>query len=388
MDPVIREIQLKNLLSFGPDTPPLELKPLNVLIGPNGSGKSNLLEAIGLLRAAPKDLSAPVKETGGLRDWLWQGERNATATIEASINCYYPHHVHGNSLQHVISFRGFGQWFEVTRELIEERRSHDGRHFRYENNGRSVDLETSTGQKRSFPREGLKPEQSILSQIKDPELYPTLSILSHVYSQFRFYREWSFGRSTPPRLPQKADLPSEYLSETCDNLAHVLNAIRPTGKNMLLEALSALYPGIKDFNVQFPGGWVQLFLEENNFNIPATRLSDGTLRYLCLLAILCHPEPPPLVCIEEPELGLHPDVLSTLARLMIDASQRCQLIVTTHSDLLVDKLTEIPDSVIVCEKHNGASIMKRLDQERLQVWLEKYSLGQLWLRGDLGGTRW
>ncbi|HUW31405.1 MAG TPA: AAA family ATPase, partial [Planctomycetota bacterium] len=152
--------------------------------------------------------------------------------------------------------------------------------------------------------------------------------------------------------------------------------------------LSALYPGIEDFNVQFPVGWVQLFLEENSFSIPATRLSDGTLRYLCLLAILCHPEPPPLVCIEEPELGLHPDVLSTLARLLIDASHRCQLIVTTHSDVLVDKFTEIPECVIVCEKHKGSTVMNRLDQERLHVWLEKYSLGQLWLQGELGGTRW
>ena len=156
----------------------------------------------------------------------------------------------------------------------------------------------------------------------------------------------------------------------------------------MLEELSALYPGIGDFNVQFPAGWVQLFLEERKFSIPATRLSDGTLRYLCLLAILCHPDPPPLVCIEEPELGLHPDVLPTLAKLLVKASQRCQLIVTTHSDVLVDELTDTPESVIVCEKHNGSTVMKRLDPEALEVWLEKYTLGQLWTSGEIGGTRW
>jgi predicted ATPase len=74
---------------------------------------------------------------------------------------------------------------------------------------------------------------------------------------------------------------------------------------------------------------------------------------LCLLAILCDPEPPPLVCIEEPELGLHPDILPKLADLLVSASERTQLIVTTHSSLLVDAMTDRPESIVVCEKHQG-----------------------------------
>ena len=122
--------------------------------------------------------------------------------------------------------------------------------------------------------------------------------------------------------------------------------------------------------------------------VPATRLSDGTLRYLSLLTILCHPNPPPLVCIEEPELGLHPDILPGLADLIRDASERCQLIVTTRSEVLVDKLTETPESVVVCEKHAGKTEMQRLDRDELSDWLKKYSLGDLWTKGGLGGTRW
>ena len=122
--------------------------------------------------------------------------------------------------------------------------------------------------------------------------------------------------------------------------------------------------------------------------MPATRLSDGTLRYLCLLAILCDPDPPPVICIEEPELGLHPDILPKLADLLIEASQRTQLIVTTHSDILVDAMTDRPEAVVVCEKHNGCTRMRRLGKDKLAVWLEQYRLGQLWLKGELGGTRW
>jgi predicted ATPase len=95
-----------------------------------------------------------------------------------------------------------------------------------------------------------------------------------------------------------------------------------------------------------------------------------------------------LVCIEEPELGLHPDILPTVAELLIDASHRMQLIVTTQSDILVDALTETPEAILVCEKHDGSTTMKRLKKEDLSAWLEKYALGELWRMGEIGGKRW
>ena len=107
-----------------------------------------------------------------------------------------------------------------------------------------------------------------------------------------------------------------------------------------------------------------------------------------MLTILCHPNPPPLVCLEEPELGLHPDILPKLVELLRSASTRCQLIVTTHSDVIVDELTDSPESVVVCEKHNGATSCKRLDAGELGHWLENYRLADLWSSGELGGNRW
>ena len=75
----MHRIKLQNILSFGPDAQELQLDPLNVLIGPNGSGKSNLIEAIGLLRAAPRDLTVPVVEGGGVGNWIWRGEPEASS---------------------------------------------------------------------------------------------------------------------------------------------------------------------------------------------------------------------------------------------------------------------------------------------------------------------
>jgi predicted ATPase len=349
-------------------------------------------------------LSTPVKEVGGVRDWLWKGASNPVASLEVMVE-----NPRGKMpLRHVLSFTEHGSRFELIEERIENERPFPGKNvpyffYRFQNGypvlkenpsedakpAKDVTPHTQeSGDERELKRETLNPEQSILSQVKDPERYRVLAHLDSSYSRIAIYREWSFGRYTPPRQEQKADLLTDSLMTTCENLALVLNKIRPKGRKRLLEALKALYPEIQDFNVQVEAGRVQLFLEEGNYSIPATRLSDGTLRYLCMLAILCHPDPAPLVCVEEPELGLHPDVLPELARLLVEASEKTQLIVTTHSDILVDAMTERPESVVICEKHDGQTKMTRLKKDDLAAWLDKYRLGQLWTKGQLGGTRW
>jgi predicted ATPase len=244
------------------------------------------------------------------------------------------------------------------------------------------------GALRRFPQQDLF--ESILSQLKDPEQYPELMSLSLAYTGIRLYREWPFGRSSVFRAPQPADLPSDSLEEDFSNLGLFLNHLRgnPKVKSTIIEHLRGLYVGIDDFDVRVKGGGVELFLTEGDFVVPARRLSDGTLRYLCLLAILCDPEPPPLICIEEPELGLHPDMLPKLADLLVEASSRTQLVVTTHSDILVDAMTERPECVVVFEKRDGQTHMHRLDRDELKQWLDQYRLGQLWTSGQIGGTRW
>ena len=387
---LIHRLRLSNLLSFGPDAEEVELRPLNVLIGPNGSGKSNLIEAISLFKAAPQDLVEPIREGGGIGAWIWKGEAaSQTAQIEAIIE-----NPNGNqALRYALTFAQAGQRFELSDERIENEQAYPDQenpyfYFGYRN-GQPYLNQKGIGQ-RQLLREDVNPEQSILSQRRDPDSYPEITYLGDALRKIRLYREWSFGRSTPPRLPQPADLPNDFLAEDGRNLGLVLNLLRtkPGVKKKLLEALRELNEGIDDFDTLIQGGTVQLFMQEGNISIPATRLSDGTLRYLCLLAIVCHPNPPPLVCIEEPELGLHPDILPPLAKLLLEASERCQLIVTTHSEVLVDALTDSPESILVCEKPKDRTEMRRLERKDLAAWLERYRLGELWRSGELGGNRW
>ena len=164
--------------------------------------------------------------------------------------------------------------------------------------------------------------------------------------------------------------------------------LSPPIKRRLISLLAELAPGFDDLNVVPEGGSLQLYLSEGNRSVAAHRLSDGTLRYLCLLAILLDVDPAPLVVIEEPELGLHPDVLPTLRDLMVAASERTQLVVTTHSTQLADAMTDHANSVLVCEKKNGPSTISRLTQEEIEGLRQHGSLGTLWMGGHLGGTRW
>ncbi|HIO00756.1 MULTISPECIES: AAA family ATPase [Thalassospira] len=387
---MLKSINLTGFLSYGTSSEAIQLRPLNVVVGPNGSGKSNLIEAIELIRSAPKELLTPIRDGGGVRDWLWKGaiKKLPVATIDAVFE--YPKGP--TNLRYVLSFTEVGQRFEILDERIENEKpdaGHEKPYFYYHfENGHGV-LNVK-GNERRLQYEEIDPTASILSQRKDPDQYPELTFLGNNFAKMRLYREWSFGRYTPPRLAQKADLPNDLLEADCSNLGLVLNRLRrePEMKRKLLDALRVLYDGIDDFDVQIEGGTVQVFFHEGRFTIPATRLSDGTLRYLCMLAILCHPNPPPLICIEEPELGLHPDVLPKLAELLKEASNRTQLIVTTHSDVLVDAMSDTPESVLVAEKTDSGTSLTRLNAEKLKPWLEKYRLGQLWTRGEIGGTRW
>lgn len=388
----IQELRLRGLLSFAPDTPPLKMQNLNILVGPNGSGKSNFIEAIGLLRSAAKQLASPMRGAGGggVNEWLWKGQPNGTGVIDAVIG----QQKGPQPLRHWIEFGAVAQRFELVDERIENANADPGFdspffYYRFQNGNPVLSVRDSDS-KRQLERQELATDESILTQRRDPDQYPEMAYLADAYEQVRLYREWSFGRTSIFRAPQAADLPSDRLQEDFSNLGLFLNRLRgiPKVKKQIIAELNNLYSGLDDFDVRVQGGTVEVFLTEGDYVIPASRLSDGTLRFLCLLAILCDPTPPPLICIEEPELGMHPDMLPRIADLLVEASQRTQLVVSTHSDILVDAMTERPEVVVVFEKREGRTVAERLDSDELQVWLKDFRLGQLWTDGQIGGVRW
>ena len=134
------------------------------------------------------------------------------------------------------------------------------------------------------------------------------------------------------------------------------------------EYVQRFFDAFSEVLVYPEGAILQTFLRERGLgptdSISAVGLSDGTLRLLCLLVILLNPAPPPLICIEEPEAGLHPDAIRIVAELLVRASERTQLIVTTHSPALVDALSDRPESIVVCERGLSSSSLTSLSASR------------------------
>ncbi len=405
---LLHSLKLQNILSYGNEGIDIELQPLNVLVGPNGSGKSNLIEALRLLHASTSDITQPIVHGGGINEWLWKGEfreyQRPNALIQSTLNDIYDI-FNEDFLLHNINFNINSNRMHIMSEEISDVRE-DGRAVTmYGNINRIIHINTygyisddATGEKVSkwtnvqLDAAKLKSDQSILAQRNDPDAYPSLASLQYAYQEFRFYTDAPFGRGSAPRQPQSADADASFLAEDYSNLALVLNEMQLNvgAFRRLLENLKLFYERVENIVPRVSYGTVQLYFQERGLQqlVPATRLSDGTLRYLCLLAILCHPSPPSLICIEEPELGMHPDILPTLAKLLIEASQRTQLIITTHSDILLSAFSDIPEAVIVCEHDNNGTSLKRLNKEDLQIWLKDFALGEAWLKGAFGGTRW
>ena len=389
----LESIRLENILSYGPDAKPFPLEPLNVLIGPNGSGKSNLIEALSLLAATPRDLQEPIRAGGGVSNWVWKGDNDAFTTIEVTGCLFNSHPI----LSYQLSFCDFISDFLMVGEKVETIKASDcgvneGQlHYRFSQRRAEILVKGESSVRKLGPDE-INFNQSILSQLKDTRSYPELGVISHIFSGIRFYREWDVSRTGPARWPQRPDDWQEYVLSDGSNLALVLNNLlnQPPVKAQLLERLRDFYPSFSDIVVSVSGGTVQVFFHERGLQhpIPATRLSDGSMRYLCLLAVLCNPDQKGIVCIEEPELGLHPDIIPEVAKLLVEASSRCQLFVTTHSDMLVDALSDTPEAVVVCEKPEASTQLRRLSAEELEPWLAKYGLGDLWTRGHFGGNRW
>ena len=392
---LIQRLGLHGLLSFAPDSDAFDLRTLNVLIGPNGAGKSNVIEALELLRATPTDFATAIRDGGGATEWLWKGQaRQQPATIDVETGYGTPT---GRQLRYRLEFTSVSSRVEVLDEAIEEIAPQPGHenpffYYRFERGRPVINVKeqgpTDSRAQRHLQRDDLLPDQSVLAQRKDPELYPEVTWIGRQFSQIQTFRDWTFGRYAPLRQPQPADLPEDRLLPDSRNLALLLNQIEHKDGRRFNELLKRFFPRFERMSTRVSGGTVQFFLHEKGFSSPIspTRLSDGTIRFVALLATLLSPSPPPLVCIEEPELGLHPDALALIADLLVEASTRMQLLVTTHSDSLVAAMTNQPNTVVACERPGAGTELRRLDPEKLAGWLDEYSLGDLWRMGELGAN--
>ncbi len=200
--PLLKSLLLQGFLSYGPGVEKIDLQALNVMIGPNGSGKSNLVEAISLLRAVPKDLPLPIRQGGGVKDWLWQDGKSKAekARLEVVFGEGRVAPTHRLSVRYWLDFGAQGEKFTVLDERVENELVESGRakpyfYFGYENGRPTLNVKSSNQStiERHLERADIDPEQSILAQRRDPDTYPELSRIADLLRQILIYRSWQFG---------------------------------------------------------------------------------------------------------------------------------------------------------------------------------------------------
>jgi predicted ATPase len=269
--------------------------------------------------------------------------------------------------------------------ILNESLSGDSGQTWFTRTGQSADIGSAKG----YP---VDRAVSVFASYKIPADETPTTKLGSLFGKIRIYREFQTGPRSGSRLGIGTNSSSDYLVEGGDNLALALNELDYRGGlDRVREYLTQFSDRIAGVKVRLDQGIARTYLQERGLMepLPSVRMSDGTLKFLCLLAVLLHPDPPPLVCIEEPELGLHPDAIQIVAQALRDASERMQIIVTTHSEALVNAFSSSPECVLICERDlDGGTQCERLSPDRLKHWLAEYKLGELWRKGEIGGNRW
>ncbi len=383
----------RGLLSFPPDMEPVKLQPLNILIGPNGSGKTNFIEALALLRALPTDFQAAVRAAGGADELLWKGcDTRRSASLEAqcfseffeSIDCVRFYSMNFYS----INFDPF-----IIKEQIMEKSKDDKNPAKTDLYKHDLDKSESfivsgKPEKTHLDKFDISATQSVFSQVKDRNKYPELHRLGQRFGNIALFRDWTFGPHSVARAPRRTDDPSDRLMPDGRNLALVLQEILHRDSRAFDAAMKRFLPRYERLSTRVIGGRIVFYLHEEGLDgaISADRISDGTLRFLAILAAIFAPDPPSLLCIEEPELGLHPDAVALLGELLVEASERMQIVVATHSETLLSAVSGQVESVLVCENDGRGTEMRHLEYDRLKMWLDDYLLGDLWRMGELGGN--
>ena len=366
---------------------------LNVIIGPNGSGKSNLLRALALLqKSAQGELPDEILKAGGIAPLLWDGQVQELSWDLTTDSQSEPAR---QALAYRLSLRRLGgsSAYRVERESLLD--AHTKRHpispvYFDRSPGKSV-LSRDSDDQRNVPEGSVQDEETLLSLLAGPFNGPEILAFSDQLTGWSIYHDIHVDQGATLRQAAVARM-DRRLAADGQNLIPVLHTLY-TGdrefKRSLDDAMRAafsgdyeelVFPPAADQRVQMRVRWRSLKTEQS-----AADLSDGTIRFLLLLAILANPNPGDLIAIDEPEVGLHPSMLPIVAEHAAAAAERTQVILTTHSTQLLDAFTDTPPTTTIAQWKDGETVLAIVDHEELARWLQTYSLGALFRTGELEG---
>lgn len=343
----------------------LPLRQLNVLIGANGTGKSNLVNFFHMLGEMVAGRLQHWTRTQGSADRILSFGVKETIQLEAFVK---------------FGLNGYRFSLDPTADGGFSYR-HESLFFDDPYYGRDW---TDLGSGHAEARLGERSE----SDGKD-------TIAANCYESISSWKLYHFHDTSDTagvkRLGGLHD--NAYLRSDASNLAaflHRLTAENPGVYTQIRKTVRLALPFFDDFILkprklkteeeQIRLLWRQ---KDSDYAFWPSQLSDGSIRFICLATALLQPDPPSTIIIDEPELGLHPYAITLLGSLLHSASKRMQVIVSTQSVPLVNEFDV--DDLVIAEREEGATVFRRMSKADFEVWLEEYSVGELWEKNVLGG---
>ena len=362
----------------------IEMRPVMALIGANGVGKTSFMDALSLLAdSAGGAMNRRINEMGGASEMVSRGDREdivlrATMGVED----------YGPPLEYYLSVMPQGQSYAITTETLtqprpgyEEPFKHIESHF---GNIHFYDPDKPGLVRPSWDHDAF---ETFLSQV--PKMFRGPEEFRRTVGSFAQYRPIDVDRRSPVKMPQQLR-PAVFPGPNGEDLGPFLYNLRESDRTKfeaIEDTLKVSFPGFE--SLSFPivaAGMIAPAWKDKAYRNPfyLHQLSEGTLRFLWMVALLQSPGLTTVTMIDEPELSLHPELLSLLADLMREASQRTQIILATHSDRLIRFLE--PHEVVVMDiGETGSTEMTWADDLDLDEWLADFSMDEVWQMGTLGG---
>jgi len=354
-----------------------------VLIGANGVGKSSLLNAFSLLSASASGrLNETLSLFGGVSSLL---TRDRSLDLSFLVDMAVPGR---QPLEYEFHLSTKGTGYTISREMACQARAGHQSPFKHIDSTNDDIRYYKMGEKRlRRPDWEHNPLETSLAQV--PKMFREPEEMRRILANATEYHALDVGPRSPVKLPQQMK-PATTPGASGEDLVSYLYYLRESDQDCfssIVDSIHAAFPNFESLN--FPpvaAGMLAMTWKDRNFTKPfyMHELSEGTLRFLWLVSLLQSPAPSTITMIDEPEVSLHPEMLSLLAELMREASKRTQLIVATHSDRFIRFLH--PEEVVVMDvTAEGSTTATWADSLDLDGWLAEYSLDEVWRMGRMGG---
>jgi predicted ATPase len=402
---MLKAIILRDFFSFHGENEVKLQKGVNLLLGINGSGKTSFINALRLLsEGVSGNLQKLIQEQWGGYNQIVNVNGERTAPYAQVTYIFNPDEL--NKINPAANFRSkvyyritinqSGTNYTISEKMFTTHKSKDGNftYLDFSNGKGRISMRTSEGKVafQEYSGNDISGQELVIHQINDPQRYLPINTLRKAIESISTYAEFDVGGRSRLRMPTEFTTGNRLL-KSGENLTQILNLLKLEHSfdfTRLENTFRNINPYFKSIEItSLYGGQSYLSLCENNMSraIGALHISDGTLLFLLLECIFYNPLRGKLVAIDEPERGLHPDMIRSVAEMIKWAAQESQLIVATHSPHLLNQF-ELEDILIFEKDENNATIVKQTSEDDYPDWEGEYLPGQMWLYGKIGGKRW